>query len=421
MADMKREFLDPLEYWGRKAALPVSGKGGRRTGDDAPSPGTGQLPGDGTPWVVSVGDSYLSGEGGRWAGNSNRSPDLVDALGPSAYFDNDEGTAEQVKDCHRAKSAPIHIGSDLAQSINFACSGASTSTVARDRNGQFKPGLDFYSGPEGVGQLTMLRDFARTHRVKMIAVSIGLNDFNYGPITEACVRSFLTSLSIAPRYCRNDPEVRKNFTRANVEARTDDIRRAYARIGEAMKQAGYEPDEYTVVATKPPLPIAPSEKVRYREQGLQRQSTGGCGIYNADIDQLVKAAFPAVSEAIDAGSRASGIRQLRRLELDEAFAGHRLCETGVDVVENGPGNWSAEGAVDRSEWVTQIRTASTLIGPYQLLEGFHPNYWGQLAMRTCLRWAYRALSVEGSPLSGRCVQNGGGLNSRKAPPMKLVE
>ena len=429
MADMKREFLDPLEYWGRKAALPVSGKGDQRTGSQDPSPpagngngtGTGPLPGEGTPWVVSVGDSYLSGEGGRWAGNSNRSPDLVDALGPSAYFDNDEGTAEQVKDCHRAKSAPIHIGSDLAQSINFACSGASTSTVARDRNGQFKPGLDFYSGPEGVGQLTMLRDFARTHRVKMIAVSIGLNDFNYGPITEACVRSFLTSLSIAPRYCRDDREVRKNFTKANVEARTDDIRRAYARIGEAMKQAGYEPDDYTVVATKPPLPIAPSEKVRYREQGLQRQSTGGCGIYNADIDQLVKAAFPAVSKAIDAGSRASGIRQLRRLELDEAFAGHRLCETGVDVVENGPGSWSAEGAVDRSEWVTQIRTASTLIGPYQLLEGFHPNYWGQLAMRTCLRWAYRALSVEGSPLSGRCVQNGGGLNSRKAPPMKLVE
>lgn len=415
MADMKREFLDPLERWGRAEALSA----GERV------PGDGQAgspqPGDGTPWAVSVGDSFISGEGGRWAGNSNSSPSLVDALGPTAYFDNDDGTAEQVKDCHRSRSAPIHIGDDLAQSMNFACSGAFTSTVRKDRNGQFKPGLDFYQGPEGVGQLTMLRDFAKTNRVKMIAVSIGLNDFNYGPITETCVTNFLTSLSIAPRYCKDSAEVRKNFTAANIAARTEDIRKAYARIGEAMKQAGYEPDQYTVVATKPVVPIAPPDRIRYPDRGLQRQTTGGCGIYDADIDQLVKVAFPAVSRAIDEGARKSGLGQLRRLELDQAFAGRRLCETGTDLVEKGTGSWTAPGAVDRSEWVAQIRTLSTVLGPYQLLEGFHPSYWGQLALRNCLRQTFRALSVAGSPASGRCVRNGDGLNSRGMPPMKLVE
>ena len=30
-------------------------------------------PGSGTPWIVSVGDSYISGEAGRWAGSSNTS------------------------------------------------------------------------------------------------------------------------------------------------------------------------------------------------------------------------------------------------------------------------------------------------------------------------------------------------------------
>ena len=30
-------------------------------------------PGVGTPYVVSVGDSYISGEAGRWAGSSNTS------------------------------------------------------------------------------------------------------------------------------------------------------------------------------------------------------------------------------------------------------------------------------------------------------------------------------------------------------------
>ena len=38
----------------------------------------------GTPVIVSVGDSFISGEAGRWAGNSNDSSSRVDALGSTA-------------------------------------------------------------------------------------------------------------------------------------------------------------------------------------------------------------------------------------------------------------------------------------------------------------------------------------------------
>ena len=41
-------------------------------------------PGVGTPYVVSVGDSYISGEAGRWAGSSNVSSSYADALGSTA-------------------------------------------------------------------------------------------------------------------------------------------------------------------------------------------------------------------------------------------------------------------------------------------------------------------------------------------------
>ena len=58
-------------------------------------------PGVGVPWVVSVGDSYISGEAGRWAGNSNASESYVDALGPTAYDDNATGTGEQIPRCLR--------------------------------------------------------------------------------------------------------------------------------------------------------------------------------------------------------------------------------------------------------------------------------------------------------------------------------
>jgi hypothetical protein len=62
----------------------------------------------GTPWVVTVGDSAISGEAGRWAGNSNVSPAYVDT-GANAYYDNATGTGEAIPGCHRSKAAEAHI------------------------------------------------------------------------------------------------------------------------------------------------------------------------------------------------------------------------------------------------------------------------------------------------------------------------
>ena len=66
-------------------------------------------PGSGTPWIVSVGDSYISGEAGRWAGSSNTSSSYADALGGTAYFDNASGTAEQINRCHRSKASEVYL------------------------------------------------------------------------------------------------------------------------------------------------------------------------------------------------------------------------------------------------------------------------------------------------------------------------
>ena len=60
-------------------------------------------------------------------------------------------------------------------------------------------------------------------------------------------------------------------------------------------------------------------------------------------------------------------------------------------------------------------TTSTVLGPYQLQEDAHASYWGQLAMRNCLRLAYNAGAVRG----GKCVRSANGLNSRGEPNMAL--
>src|SRR5438105_7209432 len=84
-------------------------------------------PGVGTPWVATVGDSYISGEAGRWAGNTNTGEGYIDALGSTAYYDNASNTGEQITRCHRSKSAEAYIGSGV-NGVNLACSGAKTST-----------------------------------------------------------------------------------------------------------------------------------------------------------------------------------------------------------------------------------------------------------------------------------------------------
>ena len=133
----------------------------------------------------ALGDSYISGEAGRWAGNTNGSSSKIDALGPTAYNDNSNGNGELIAGCHRSKSAEVYIGGGVSGE-NLACSGAKTSTFT-DSEGHFKPGIDFYSSGSNEGQALMLQHFAAAHNVKLIAVSIGGNNFNFASIVQDCV------------------------------------------------------------------------------------------------------------------------------------------------------------------------------------------------------------------------------------------
>src|SRR5918998_4251824 len=107
--------------------------------------------------VVALGDSAISGEAGRWAGNTNESYTRTDALGPSACHD--VPGAESVPGCHRSKAAEVHIG-DGVQSVNLACSGARTSSRVSD--GKLKPGIDFHDGGGMKGQAKALQELAQT-------------------------------------------------------------------------------------------------------------------------------------------------------------------------------------------------------------------------------------------------------------------
>jgi hypothetical protein len=360
-------------------------------------------PGGGTPWVVSVGDSYISGEAGRWAGNSNASESYVDALGPRAYDDNAGHTAEQITRCHRSASAEIHIGGGV-NSLNLACSGARTTTYT-DSNGNFKPGLDFYNSGGQQGQALMLQSFAATHDVKMVVVAIGGNDFDFGSIVQSCVEDFLTSPTWWKDYCNDDSSVTANFTTANVAAVRARIATAFSNIRTAMRNAGYADTAWTLMVQNYESPIPNGSGFRYGESGFTRQSTGGCGFWNNDATWANATALPTIDNAVFGAAADSGLTNVRTLDVANAFVGHRLCETTDNLVEANYSSWRAPGAVDKSEWVDQIRTVSTADSDYYVQESLHPNYWGQLAIRSCLRQAWNA----GNPRSGTCTTAGPGL------------
>lgn len=369
-------------------------------------------PGVGSPWIVSVGDSYISGEAGRWAGNTNTGESRHDALGNTAYYDNASNTAEQINRCHRSKAAQVIIGGGV-NSLNLACSGARTSTYTD--GSYFKPGLDFYSSGSNQGQARMLQTFASTHNVKMVVASIGGNNFNFAGIVTQCVLNFLASPSWWPDYCKDDSVVTNAMSTSSVNARRAEIAGAFQNIRQAMRNAGYADGSWTLVVSNYMSPIPNASGFRYSQSGYTRQSTGGCGFWNADADYANGTLLPRINQTIAEAVTASGVAGVKTLNVATAFNGRRLCESTVGLYEErGLANWTSAGAVDKTEWINTIRTA-TATGNYYIQESLHPNFWGQKALRNCVRQAWNAGTVRG----GTCVRGGNGLNAVGEPLMTL--
>lgn len=364
------------------------------------------------PWVVTLGDSAISGEAGRWAGNTNTDAYHVDALGPTAYYDNSTNTAEQITHCHRSKSAEAYIGGGVG-GLNLACSGARTYT--HFDGSDFKPGLDFYSDANGnVGQALALQQFAQSHYVNAVTVLIGANNYNFANILQTCLVDWYTSPSWWPNYCKDDSTLQSYFSPANVANQTAAIEGSLLNVRRAMRNAGYGDSSWTMLVQTYSDPVPYGSQFRYPESGFTRQWTGGCGFWNADADWANNTIVPTINNSVRNAASWSGISNIKIVDDQWALYGHRLCENTVGLLEEvGLTDWWQPNAADWTEWVSQVRTSSTCCGsPYQLQEDGHPNYWGQLALRNCLRQAYN----NGSPRAGQCWPTGG-LDSQDEPNM----
>lgn len=370
------------------------------------------------PWIVSLGDSFISGEAGRWAGNESLSTADIDALGAKAYWDAESG--ERITRCHRSRSAEIHIG--VVNSLNLACSGATTRSQI-DSAGNWKPGIDFVRNASRKGQALMLEEFAADHDVRMVVLSIGGNDLNFSPIITECVTAYVERLS---KGCRNNPKVKAWVSDDAVDKVTAAISRAIGNVQTAMRDAGRADGDWTLVVQLYPTVLPFEGRFRYG-QGLfsGRQSVGGCGFWNDDASWALRTVLPKLNGAVrgavtQAAAENEGLQTVI-FDNSDAFRGHALCDEAVHRVHArdgwgrlvGPRDWKASNAADRSEWVQDINIINT--GATYQQESLHPNYWGQLALRNCLRQVWN----DGQITGGKCTPTGG-LNGRGEPNMELA-
>ncbi|MFI8261928.1 GDSL-type esterase/lipase family protein [Streptomyces sp. NPDC085665] len=324
-------------------------------------------PGTGPTAVVSMGDSYISGEAGRWKGNSltnsgNRTGTDRAWVSGNTY-DPAKVYGTTAGGCHRSDSAEVKSAGAIADvAVNLACSGATSENVFRASNG----GVAFKGEAPQADQLATV---ARANDVKVIALSIGGNDLGFADIIKDCALDFVLWNS----YCYDDQQYgvdeKMDAVMANVGKSVDEIRAV-------MRAAGYTDSAYRIVLQSYPSPIPRGAENRYTQSDWSRLNTGGCPFWNRDSDWARDALVPQIAGRLKAVAAAKGVQFL---DLRDMMQGREVCAKASKQVSA-----STPASAKTSEWARWIDSSETQ-GLVQ--ESMHPNQFGQLALGRCLNLA----------------------------------
>ncbi len=319
--------------------------------------------------IVSLGDSFISGEGGRWLGNGSDGSGTRSGTDRAAY-DCAEGECEydphrvygrsEDDDCHRSDVAPvISAPVPLAAHVNLACSGARAANLWPAALGGQR---HFGEAP----QADQLRAVARRDRVRMVLVTVGANDVGFGSLVAGCVVDFVRSDEGDPALCHGEAQAEVQAALPRMRA---GVERALAGVRQALGEEGYRRGDYRLVVAGYASPFPASRWFRYPQDDWSRLDEGGCPVWNADADWAAGAATAAIDGAL---REAAAARGAEFLDLRAALDGHQLCDRRSHRV--GPAGPAAASA----EWVRRL---SFLQGSTR--ESLHPNAYGQRAIGIC--------------------------------------
>jgi lysophospholipase L1-like esterase len=320
--------------------------------------------------IVSIGDSFISGEGGRWSGNgsepfgtrsgTDRAAVDCGVLGceydPARVYGDSEAN-----DCHRSDVAPIESAPIAVDAkVNLACSGAK----ARDLWPAAEGGTEHFGEPPEADQLAAV---AQRDDVRMVVVTVGANDVGFGELVVDCALDWARSPEDEASTCHRDAEAR---IRNALPGTTRAVTAALHGVRRTMRAAGYERSGYRLVALGYASPFPEGRWFRYPEDGWTRLTEGGCPVWDADADWAADRATVDLSEMLRDAATATGAEYL---DLADAFDGHQLCDRRARRVgAEGPSPLAAE-------WFRRLS-----FGQGSTRESLHPNAYGQQVMGTCL-------------------------------------
>ena len=324
--------------------------------------------------IVSLGDSFISGEGGRWLGNGSeplgtRSGTDRAAFGCDGWVCEYDparvyGSSEE-NGCHRSDVAPIRSAPvAVAEKVNLACSGARVANAWLASLG----GRGHFGEAPQADQLVAL---ARRDEVRMVVLTVGANDVGFGELVAGCALDWARSPEDEPVLCRDGAQADVEAALPRMER---GLRKALRGVREALEEAGYRRSDYRLLTMGYASPFPAGRWIRYPEDGWSRLSEGGCPLWNADADWAAGEGTGSIVAAMGAAAAAVGAEFL---DLRHALDGHQLCDRRARRVgPEGPSPASAE-------WVRRL---SFVQGSSR--ESLHPNAYGQRAIGACIGLVY---------------------------------
>jgi lysophospholipase L1-like esterase len=338
------------------------------------APAAGASAGSQATAIVSLGDSFISGEGGRWLGNGSeplgtRSGTDRAAFGCTGWVCEYEPArvygSSEASGCHRSDVAPIRSAPvAVEETINLACSGARVANVWPASWG----GQDHFGESPQADQLAAV---ARRADVRMVVLTVGANDVGFGELVAGCALDWARSSEDDPVLCRRGAQADVD---AALPAMERGLLKALRGIQETMATAGYRRRDYRLVTMGYASPFATGNWIRYPEDGWSRLNRGGCPVWDADADW---AAGAGIGSIVGAMRQAAAVAGAEFLDLRHALDGHRLCDRrSRRIGSQGP---SPEDA----EWVRRLAFVQG-----SSRESLHPNAYGQRAIGACIGLFY---------------------------------
>ncbi|MBM0257624.1 GDSL-type esterase/lipase family protein [Micromonospora sp. 4G55] len=310
-----------------------------------------------------MGDSFISGEAGRWNGNSlNNDGDrsMTDrAYSNGSYDPSIVYGWTATNGCHRSDVAEIETA-NIAVSVrsNIACSGAKAVNTWRASSGGT-------SLKGEIPQADRLAGVAGTRDVKMIVLSIGGNDLGFADIIKDCVTKFIGGTTSCRSYQENNVNARMPGAMANVGKTIDEIRAV-------MASKGYTTSNYRLILQSYPSPVPRASENRYPQTGTSRISAG-CPMWDTDLNWARDILVPRLSANLRQVASNKGVEFL---DLQNFLQGREVCSKTTTLNDGLQLPSSAT-----SEWVRFVNTG-ILQGDQD--ESMHPNAYAQRALGRCL-------------------------------------